>query len=72
MHRIVITRGHEERDPKRQALWKLTLALSRFPFDFGGGCGCGGWLGGSFDAGTMRIGIVHHISMAQQKTKHFF
>ena len=33
-HCIVITRGQEERIPKRQALWELTLALGRFPFDF--------------------------------------
>ena len=33
-HCIVITRGQEERIPKWQTLWELTLALGRFPFDF--------------------------------------
>ena len=45
-HCIVITRGQEERDPKRRAFWKLTLASGRFALAFGGGCGCGGVGGG--------------------------
>ena len=66
-----------KRYQKLQALSEVTLAESPIPCEFDGLCDgvCGrGWLEGSFNAAcAIRIiGIIHPISMAQQKTKHFF